>query len=30
MRFAFIQTEKAWPKAAMCRVMQVSTAGFFS
>ena len=30
MRFAFIQTEKAWPKTAMCRVMQVSTAGFYA
>lgn len=30
MRFAFIQSEKAWPKAAMCRVLQVSTAGFYA
>jgi putative transposase len=30
MRFAFIQTEKAWPVAAMCRVLQVSTAGFYA
>ena len=30
MRFAFILEEKAWPKAAMCRVLQVSTAGFYA
>lgn len=30
MRFAFILEEKAWSKAAMCRVLQVSTAGFYA
>ncbi|CAN5440349.1 hypothetical protein BH11MYX1_BH11MYX1_50250 [soil metagenome] len=30
MRFAFIQTEKAWPKAAMCRALQVSESGFYA
>lgn len=29
MKFAFILEEKAWPKAAMCRVLQVSTSGFY-
>jgi len=29
-RFAFIQTEKAWPVATMCRALQVSTAGFYA
>ena len=30
MRFAFIQTEKAWPVAPMCRVLQVSESGFYA
>ena len=30
MRFAFILEEKAWPKAAMCRVLKVSTSGFYA
>lgn len=30
MRFAFILEEKAWPKATMCRVLQVSSAGYYA
>jgi len=30
MKFAFILEEKAWPKATMCRVLQVSSAGFYA
>jgi putative transposase len=30
MRFAFIQTEKAWPVAPMCRALQVSESGFYA
>jgi putative transposase len=30
MKFAFILEEKAWPKVAMCRVLQVSKAGFYA
>ena len=30
MRFAFILEEKAWPKATMCRVLQVSESGFYA
>ena len=30
MRFAFILEEKAWPKAAMCRALRVSSAGFYA
>ena len=29
MKFAFILAEKAWPKVTMCRVLQVSTSGFY-
>ena len=29
-RFAFIQTEKTWPVATMCKALQVSTAGFYA
>ena len=29
MKFVFILEEKAWPKAAMCRALQVSTSGFY-
>jgi putative transposase len=29
MKFAFILEEKAWPKVTMCRVLQVSTSGFY-
>jgi putative transposase len=30
VRFAFIQTERAWPVATMCKALQVSTAGFYA
>ncbi len=30
MRFAFIQSEKAWPVATMCNALQVSTSGFYA
>lgn len=29
-RFAFIQAESGWPVATMCRVLQVSRAGFYA
>jgi transposase InsO family protein len=30
MRFAFIQTEKAWPVTRMCHALQVSASGFYA
>jgi putative transposase len=29
-RFAFIQSERSWPVSTMCRVLEVSTAGFYA